>query len=90
MTSEEIQRFLDTKTSADNNYVRIKFKDRESIFGLFVKNHNDYAHLKSKNFWRIVPRSQFDAYDISKNAGLAKIFNGASFSRLAVFTDSFD
>jgi hypothetical protein len=90
MTSEEIQRFLDTKTSADNNYVRIKFKDRESIFGLFLRNHNDYSDLKSKNFWRIVPRSQFDAYGVSKNEGLAKIFNGASFSKLAVYTDSFD
>ena len=90
MNIDEIQKFLDTKTSLDNNYVKISFKKRDSIFGLFVQNHRDYNDLKSKNFWRIVPRSQFDAYSVSKNVGLAKIFHGSEFSRLTLHKDSFE
>jgi hypothetical protein len=91
MNIEEIQKFLDTKaTAVDPNYVKISFKKRDSIFGLFVRDHRDYADLKSKNFWRIVPRSQFDAYSSSKNVGLAKIFHGSEFSRLTLHKDSFE
>jgi hypothetical protein len=90
MNSEEIQKFLDTKTSVENNYVRINFKKRDSIYGLFVKDHADYGELRSKNFWRIVPRSQFDAYKVSKDVNLAKIFNGSEFSSLTLYKDSFE
>jgi hypothetical protein len=90
MNIEEIQKFLDTKISLENNYVRITFKKRDSIYGLFVKGHKDYNDLKSKNFWRIVPRSQFQAYGVSKNVGLAKIFHGSEFSRLTVHNESFE
>ena len=50
MNIEEIQKFLDTKTSIENNYVKISFKKRDAIFGLFVRDHRDYSDLKSKNF----------------------------------------
>jgi hypothetical protein len=90
MNSEDIQKFLDTKTTEENNYVKIAFKKRNPIYGLFVVGHNDYTDLKSKNFWRIVPQSQFDTYKTSKNINLAKIFCGAEFSRLTMYKDSFD
>ena len=89
MNVDEIEKFLDTRTSVENNYVKIAFKKRDSIFGLFVKDR-DYIDLKSKNFWRIVPRSQFDEYSKSKNLSLAKIFNGSAFSRLTSYKDSFE
>lgn len=87
MNIEDIQKFLDNKTSAGNERVKITFKKRDAIFGLFVRDHKDYGELKAKNFWRIVPRSQFDAYTQSKNVGLAKIFSGSEFSRLTVQKD---
>ena len=89
MNSEEIEKFLDTKTSPRNNYVKIDFKKRDSIYGLFVRDA-DFKDLKSKNFWRIVTRQHFDAYNKSKNSNLAKIFNGVEFSRLTPYSDSFD
>ena len=88
MNTEDIQKFLDNKTSAGNEYVKITFKKRNPICGLFVKGHRDYDDLKSKNFWRIVPQSQFDAYHQSKNVGLAKIFSGSDFTRLTVSKNS--
>ena len=74
MNIEDIQKFLDKKTSEEENYVKIMFKKRDSIHGLFVRDHKDYSELKSKNFWRIVPKSQFEAYNKSKNVGLAENF----------------
>ena len=64
---------------------------KEMLFlAFFVRDHRDYTDLKSKNFWRIVPRSQFDAYSNSKNVGLAKIFHGGEFSRLTLHTAGFE
>lgn len=84
MNIENIQKFLDTKTSPKQEYVNISFKKRNTICGLFVKGHKDYSDLKSKNFWRIVPESQFTAYQKSGDIQLAKIFSGAEFSRLTL------
>ena len=88
MNIEEIERFLDTKTSVSQNYVKIDFKKRNSIYGLFIKDR-DYVDLKSKNFWRIVTRPNFDVYNRSKDVNLAKIFNGSEFSKLTLYKDSF-
>jgi hypothetical protein len=89
MNIEDIENFLVKKTTVQNNYVRITFKKRDAIYGLFIKD-KDYADLKSKNFWRIVPRSRFDEYNKSKNVSLAKIFCGTEFSRLTLYKDSFE
>jgi hypothetical protein len=88
MQIEEIEKFL-KKNPTGTQYVKITFKKRDSIYGLFVED-KDYAHLKSKNFWRIVPQSQLNAYSASKNLNLAKIFCGVEFSRLTQYKDSFD
>jgi hypothetical protein len=90
MNVADIQQFLDNKTSTGNEYVRIAFKKRDAVFGLFVRGHNDYNELKSKNFWRIVPRSQFTAYNESYDVKLAKIFSGFEFTRLTILKDSFE
>lgn len=88
MNTEEIQKFLQTKTTSGNSYVKIDFKKRDSIYGLFVID-NDYNDLSSKNFWRIVTRKHFDEYNKSKNINLARIFNGSEFSKLSLLTDDF-
>jgi hypothetical protein len=88
MNSEEIEKFLNNKTTAKDGYVKIDFRKRDTIYGLFIKDA-DYVDLKSKNFWRIVTRTHFDDYKKSKNMDLAKIFNGAEFSRLSLLTETF-
>jgi hypothetical protein len=88
MNIEDIEKFLKTKRGQETDYVKIDFKKRDSIYGLFIKD-GDYGDLKSKNFWRIVTRTYFDEYEKSKNVNLAKIFNGSEFSRLTLYKDSF-
>ena len=88
MNIEDIEKFLKTKRSHETDYVKIDFKKRDSIYGLFIKD-GDYSDLKSKNFWRIVTRTHFDEYEKSKNVNLAKIFNGSEFQRLTLYKDSF-
>lgn len=88
MNIADIQQFLDRKTSVGNAYVRIAFKKREALFGLFVRDYKDYDELKSKNFWRVVPRSRFDAFKETNDVGLARIFHGAEFTRLTIQKDS--
>ena len=88
MNIEDIEKFLKTKVNQENNYIKIDFRKRDSIYGLFIQD-GDYSDLKSKNFWRIVTRTHFDEYQKSKNVNLAKIFNGSEFSRLTLYKDSF-
>lgn len=89
MTSEDIEQFFARKATLNEDYVKITFRRRESIFGLFLKDA-DYLHLKAKNFWRIVPQSQLTAYRTSKDASLARLFNGEEFSKLATYKESFE
>ena len=84
MNIEDIQKFLDNKISPQQPHVMISFKKRNTICGLFVRGHRDYSELKAKNFWRIVPESQFASYQKSGDIQLAKIFNGIEFSRLTI------
>jgi hypothetical protein len=82
MTIEEIEKFLNT-SKTDSEAVRISFKKRDAMNGLFIKDR-DFNDLKSKNFWRIVPQSQLESYSQSKNVNLAKIYSGSDFQKLAV------
>ena len=86
MNIEDIEKFLSKKPASE--YVKITFKQREPIYGLFVQD-SDYSYLKAKNFWRIVPQSQLEAFNTTKNVNLARIFNGAEFSKLTTYQDSF-
>jgi|SRR3954453_14763344 len=87
MNVEDIQKFLDNKTSPQNEYVTISFKQREPIIGLFLRGHQDYDELKKKNFWRIIPKSALAAYRTNGDIQGAKLFCGADFSRLAIAED---
>ena len=51
MTSELISKFIENEQQP-NKPVKIEFKKRNAVTGMFVKV-NDYDELKSKNFWRI-------------------------------------
>jgi len=88
MNPEEIHKFIETKAGPANSYVKIDFKKREPIYGLFLTD-GDYNDLKTKNFWRIVTRKHFDEYSKSRNPNLARIFNGSEFSKLSLLTDGF-
>ena len=81
MNVEDIEKFLAKTAAEEPAYVKITFKKREPVYGLFVRD-KDYAHLKSKNFWRIVTKLHFDEFLKSTDLSLARIFNGAEFSRL--------
>jgi hypothetical protein len=81
MTNEAISKTVEAKKNPEKP-LNIHFKQRTTITGIFVQG-NDYADLKSKNLWRIVTERNFDAWKRTKDMNLAKIFNGADFTRLA-------
>jgi hypothetical protein len=80
MTNDLIQKFLD-KNARKNSSVNIHFKQRDTVKGVFIQTA-DYEELKSKNFWRIVTESNGDEWRRTGNESLARIFNGAEFTRL--------
>lgn len=89
MNIEDIEKFFLKKSSTEGDCVKISFRQRDAIYGLFIKE-DDYAYLKAKNFWRIVPQSKLEAYRSTKNKDLARIFNGAEFSKLTTYQESFE
>ena len=80
MTPEMIEKFVNPKIKKGMT-VNIHFKDRSTVSGLFIQT-DDYEELKSKNFWRIVNRQKFEQWKQSKDMSLARLFNGAAFTRL--------
>jgi len=80
MKYEEIEKFL-TKKEIGTSPVRISFKTRSAITGLFIKSA-DYGELSRKNLWRIVSEAKISSYVDSRNESLARIFNGAEITRL--------
>ena len=89
MNIEDIEKFLSKFPAAKPAFVKISFKKREPVYGLFVQD-KDYSHLKSKNFWRIVTKLHADEYLRSMDLSLARIFNGAEFSRLSASAELID
>ena len=81
MTNDMIEKFIETK-NRENSQVNIHFKQRDTVKGVFIRN-NDYDELKSKNFWRIVSESKLEEWKRTKDNSLARIFNGAEFTRLS-------
>jgi uncharacterized membrane protein YheB (UPF0754 family) len=81
MTNDMIEKFIETK-ARENSKVNIHFKQRDTVKGIFIRNH-DYDELKSKNFWRIVSESKLEEWKKTKDNNLARIFNGAEFTRLS-------
>jgi hypothetical protein len=81
MTNDVIQKFLEKQGKKSNN-VNIHFKQRSTVKGVFIHTA-DYEELKSKNFWRIVTESNGEEWKRTGNENLARIFNGAEFTRLS-------
>jgi hypothetical protein len=81
MNIEQIEKFLGRQKSTSGQQVKISFKKKQTMYGLFVEA-KDYNDLKAKNFWRIVSVPNMQAWNESKDANLAKIFDGSGFSRL--------
>jgi len=83
MNVQEVEKFLGRQKIGQGQRVKIAFKKRDAIYGLFVEG-KDYNDLKAKNFWRIVTAPNIDAYTRSKDINLAKIFSGFEFSNLTL------
>jgi hypothetical protein len=49
---------------------------------VFIRT-NDFNELKSKNFWRIVSDSNVAEWERTHDTSLARIYNGAEFTRLS-------
>ncbi|HEY6503833.1 MAG TPA: short-chain dehydrogenase [Chitinophagaceae bacterium] len=81
MTPEMIEKFVANK-NRKGAAVNIHFKDRNTVTGLFIHSV-DYDELKSKNFWRIVSRQHAAQWEQTKDVNLARLYNGASFTRLS-------
>jgi hypothetical protein len=84
MNTEDIEKFLAKNIDAHYKYVKISFKKRKEVYGLFVRDR-DYDHLKSKNFWRIVTKLSLDEFSRTGDLSLSRIFNGSEFSRLSTY-----
>jgi uncharacterized membrane protein YheB (UPF0754 family) len=81
MTNDVIDKFIKSK-SQKNAKVTIYFKQRATVKGVFIQT-KDYEELKSKNFWRIVSELKVEEWEKTKDNSLARIYNGAEFTRLS-------
>jgi hypothetical protein len=82
MTNDQIEKFLTSNLEDANSTVKIAFKTRNPLEGIFIRT-SDYDELKSKNFWRIVTGPNIDSYKRSKDSSLARMFNGMEFTKLS-------
>ncbi len=82
MHSEQITKFIEEKHLSITP-VKIEFKTRSTIIGLFIKTA-DYNELKAKNFWRIVSEAKIKDWKNTNDNNLAKIFNGQEMTKLSV------
>ena len=82
MVNEMITKFLEP-SNVEKLAVKIDFKKRNSMVGIFVKS-SDYEDLKSKNFCRIVSEVKIPEWKKSNDNSLSKIFSGSEFTRLTV------
>ena len=82
MTNEQIEKFLSSDIKS-NSVIRISFKTRNSILGIFIQTP-DFNELKSKNFWRIVSEANIEQWKKSRDFNLCRMFNGAEFTKLSV------
>ena len=83
MTTESIEKFVETQTVPPNKSVRIDFKKRNPLLGLLIRA-NDYEDLKSKNFWRFVVQANMEEWDKTKSLDYAKIYSGSEFTKLSL------
>jgi hypothetical protein len=82
MHSSDIANIVEKKF-LEQEPLKIDFKTRQSIIGLFIK-FRDYDELKAKNFWRIVPEARIKDYKKTQDFNLSRIFNGQELVKLTV------
>ena len=82
MTNEQIEKFLSSNIQT-GSLIRISFKTRNSILGIFIKA-KDFDELKSKNFWRIVSEAHVQEWQKTKDLSFCRMFNGTEFTKLSV------
>ena len=82
MTAEQIEKFFSSNVKS-NSLVRISFKTRNAVVGMFVQTP-DFDELKAKNFWRIVSEANYEQWKQSKDYSLVRMFNGEDFTKLAI------
>ncbi len=80
MTNDLIEKYVAPRQAGEKE-IKIFFKQRSTLTGIFIKG-SDYEELRSKNFWRIVTNANIGTWKQTKDANLAKIFNGMEFTRL--------
>jgi hypothetical protein len=81
MTIEVIEKFIKNQ-SRNGVPVNIHFKERSTMQGIFIYG-KDYDELKSKNFWRVVSKSNADQWKKQEDINLTRIFNGVTFTKLS-------
>lgn len=82
MDSNEVEQFLIGEGIVDARQVKIILKKRATIW--HFEKTGDYTDLKRKNFWRVVRAEHLEDWVRSKNIDVARLFNGAEFSKLVV------
>jgi hypothetical protein len=81
MNIEQIEKFLEP-TNFSPQIVKVDFKSRNSISGIFLKAR-DYNDLKSKNFWRIVSEGNIETWNRTQNVNEARIYHGTEITKLS-------
>ena len=82
MQPEQIEKFIENEQGG-NPFIKVEFKKRNSITGLFVKM-KDFDELKHKNFWRLVTESNLEQWHKTQDINSVKMFNGSEFTKLSV------
>ena len=82
MTIQQIEKFIALHVKGASVPVKISFKTRNRIDGIFILAP-DFEELKKKNFWRVVTSSRLDDYQRSKDLSHARVFNGMEFVKLS-------
>jgi len=82
MRNDQIEKFI-LSDEANAKRITIHFKSRNPVVGFFIQA-SDFKELKSKNFWRIVTGPSIDIWTKSMDMSVARIFNGAEFTKLSL------
>ena len=80
MTNDVIEKIVEAKEN-NGRQVNISFKQRNAINGLFIQ-WKDYEEMKTKNFWRIVPKGKIEEWKKTNDSSLAKLFSGNDFTKI--------
>jgi hypothetical protein len=83
MTKEEIQKFIKGNSVPDNKCLKITFRKRNPVYGVFVE-YKDADELQAKNFWRVVTVTHLEEWQKSKDINLSRLFNGSDFTKLGL------